>query len=110
MHIPEAVPQYVQKFGPITSKEAVDVAFSLIQLATGALQFHSLADLGQLLLPEARTPEPLNVLESWLLLQVLKAVEALPSTPASIQQVPPHNIPAPALACAIQTKQDFPLW
>lgn len=65
----------------------MDVVFSLLQLAAGHFEIDSLADLGQLLIPEARVPEPLNALEAWLLLQVLKAVDTLAQSPCLAHQV-----------------------
>ena len=84
--VPEPLPIYQQK-GSNSRKHAIDIAFSLLQLAVGQIRMDTFADLGQLLLPEARVPESLNSLESWLMLQILRAVGALSITPATTQQV-----------------------
>ena len=43
--------------------------------------------MAQLLAPEGLTPEPLAALLPWLLLQVLQAIGAAASTPATMVQV-----------------------
>ena len=51
--VPEPLPIYQQK-GSNPRKHAIDIAFSLLQLAVGQIRMDTFADLGQLLLPEAR--------------------------------------------------------
>ena len=85
---PKPVPQYSERFGwqPQQHKK-LDLAFSLLQLFTGELSGESAEDLQDLLTPEAHTPEPLNAIFSWLLLQVLKAIGAVKPSPAVTTKV-----------------------
>lgn len=47
--------------------------------------------LQELLSPESHTPEPLNAIFTWLLLQVLKAIGAFRPTDAVLEQVKFHG-------------------
>lgn len=85
---PKPIPQYSERFGwSDGQRKKQDLAFSLLQLFTGELSVDSAEDMQQLLTPEAHTPEPLNAIFSWLLLQVLKAIGAFSASPAVSKQV-----------------------
>lgn len=84
---PEPVPSYVEASGwGAGQRRSADVVFSLLQLATGRLASRNAADVAQLLSPAGHTPEPLAALHAWLLLQVLRAVGALPPAPETTLQ------------------------
>lgn len=56
-----------------------DVNFLLLELFCGGAGRGDAAFLAQLLAPTAHTPEPLNYMLPWLLLQVLQGIHALPT-------------------------------
>ena len=85
---PDPLPLYAEQLGWLPGqRRTADLAFTLLQLFTGRLSLGNQADVAQLLAPEGLTPEPLAALLPWLLLQVLQAIGAAASTPATLVQV-----------------------
>lgn len=88
---PKPVPPYVESNGwQPNQRRKSDLAFSLLQLFAGQLVDESAADMQDLLTPECHTPEPLNCVFSWLLLQSLMAIGAVHRSPAVLNQVDFH--------------------
>lgn len=89
---PEPKPLYAEKFGwKPGQRKAPDAAFTLLQLAAGQLSLRNPMDVAQLLVPESHTPDPLDALHGWMLLQTLRAVGAVELTPATLTQVKPRQ-------------------
>jgi hypothetical protein len=59
---------------------AADVDFLLLELFSGTAAVVDNSFLAQLLTPEAVTPDRLNYMLPWLLLQTLQAIQALPTS------------------------------
>ena len=77
----------------------VDVDYRLMELAAGGPDRADPAFLATLLSPLALSPDPLDYLLPWMLLQSLQAIDAIPRTASSDEVSPnagsyPHHFPA----------------
>lgn len=85
---PKPVPPYVEGHGwKPGQRRKSDLSFSLLQLFVGHMTDELSADVEDLTTPECHTPEPLDALFSWLLLQTLLAIGAVRRTAAVLEQV-----------------------
>ena len=92
---PRPTPLYAEKLGWLPGQRRTsDLAFTLLQLATGRLALDNPHDVAQLLSAESYAPEPLSALHGWLILQTLTAIGVAESTPALHQQVTRTTSPA----------------
>ena len=104
---PKPVPPYVESHGwQANQRRKSDLSFSLLQLFAGQLADDSAADMQDLLTPECHTPEPLNTLFTWLLLQALKAIGAVGASQAVLSQV--GALPLPPLSARAGAALSFP--
>ncbi len=73
--------------------DVVDVNFLLLELFCGGATVADGAFLAQLLSPAAITPDRLNHMLPWLLLQTLQAIDALPTLDLAPQARPSLLLP-----------------
>ena len=69
----------------VLCSDVADVDFLLLELFSGGAAAAGDAFLARLLTPEAITPDRLNYMLPWLLLQTLQAIQALPTSDVAPQ-------------------------